>query len=80
MEGCELEFTPEAMRLIAEKAMERDTGARALRAVTEEIMLDVMFHLPEMKNSGKWVVNASVARGEEPLFSAAHLQRRKESA
>jgi len=80
MEGCELEFTPEALRLIAEKAMERDTGARALRAVAEEVMLDVMFHLPEMKDSGKWVVNGAVVRGEEELFSPAHLQRRKESA
>ena len=80
MEGCQLEFTPEALRLIAEKAMERDTGARALRAVAEEIMLDVMFHLPEMKDSGKWVVNGAVVRGEEELFSPARLQRRKESA
>src|SRR5690606_12895510 len=62
MEGCELEFTPGALRLISERAMERDTGARALRAVIEEIMLDVMFSLPEMKDIGRWVVTEAVVR------------------
>ncbi len=81
MEGCTLEFTPGALKLIAEKAMERDTGARALRAVIEEIMLDVMFDLPEMKDTGRWVVTEAVVRGEETLFSpAAKARRRKESA
>jgi len=81
MEGCELEFTPEALRVIAEKALERDTGARALRAVIEELMIDVMFNLPEMKDTGRWVVTEAVARGQETLFSAAaKARRRKESA
>ena len=42
-EGAELEFTDEALRVIAQKAMKRDTGARALRAVCEELMLEVMY-------------------------------------
>ena len=80
MEGCEIEFTPGALRAIAQKAIDRDTGARALRAVVEEIMLDVMFHLPEMKDTGRYVVSEAVIRGEENLFANAKARRRKESA
>ena len=78
-EGCELEITEEALKLIAERALERDTGARALRAVVEELMLDVMFELPDHKDSGKYVVTAAVVRREAPLFGS-RTQRRRESA
>ena len=78
MEGCELEFTAEVLRLIAEKALERDTGARALRGVIEERMLDVMFRLPEEGKNGKYIVTEEVVRGEADLFS--QRPRRKESA
>jgi ATP-dependent Clp protease ATP-binding subunit ClpX len=78
MEGCELEFTPEALEIIATKALERDTGARALRGVLEELMLDVMYRLPEEGNSGRYVVTADVAEGKADLFSQRTL--RKESA
>ena len=47
MENAELEFTDEALKAIAEKAITRDVGARALRAVVEELMLDLMYELPE---------------------------------
>jgi ATP-dependent Clp protease ATP-binding subunit ClpX len=80
MEGCELEFTPKALQTLAEKAIKRDTGARALRAVAEELMVDVMFDLPEVKNSGRWVVNEKVVAGEERLFDQVPKRRRKESA
>ncbi|MBN1491810.1 MAG: ATP-dependent Clp protease ATP-binding subunit ClpX [Phycisphaerae bacterium] len=81
LEGCELEFTPDALRAVAEKALKRDTGARALRAVTEEMMLDIMYELPDMKDSGRWTVTEAVVRGEQPLFTAsAKSRRRKESA
>ncbi|UCD27657.1 MAG: ATP-dependent Clp protease ATP-binding subunit ClpX [Planctomycetota bacterium] len=78
MEGCELEFTPEALKILAEKALKRDTGARALRGVIEELMLDVMFRLPEEGDNAKYVVTEEVARGETDLFS--QRERRKESA
>ncbi|MCY2923871.1 MAG: ATP-dependent Clp protease ATP-binding subunit ClpX [Planctomycetota bacterium] len=52
MEGASLEFTPGAMQAIAKKAMARDVGARALRAVIEELMLDLMFDLPDRKEQG----------------------------
>jgi ATP-dependent Clp protease ATP-binding subunit ClpX len=78
MEGCELEITPEALTVLAAKALKRDTGARALRSVMEEMMLDVMFRLPEEGAGGKYVCSESVARGEVDLFS--QRVRRKESA
>ena len=79
MEGCELEFAPRALELIAEKALKRDTGARALRAVTEEIMLDIMFELPEKKRLGKHIVTEAVVEGRVGLF-APKAKTRKESA
>jgi ATP-dependent Clp protease ATP-binding subunit ClpX len=78
MEGAELEFTDEALRVVAEKALERDTGARALRGVMEEMMLDTMFRLPDEGKGGKYIFNERVARGEIELLSS--LARRKESA
>ncbi len=78
MEGCELELTPAGLRVLAERALKRDTGARALRGVMEDLMLDVMFRLPEEGNTGKYVVTEGVAKGEADLFS--QRTRRKESA
>jgi len=77
-ENAKLEFTPEALREIAVRAMERDTGARALRAVTEEFMLDCMFELPELRAGTTYVVTPEVVRGEADLLAPGRL--RKESA
>jgi ATP-dependent Clp protease ATP-binding subunit ClpX len=79
MENCRLEFTPEALQLIAEKAMERDTGARALRAVVEEFMLDAMFELPEQPKGVKYTLTDEIVRGDAPLFTR-DARRRRESA
>jgi ATP-dependent Clp protease ATP-binding subunit ClpX len=68
MEGAELEFSPQALRQIAAKARERDTGARGLRSIVEEIMTDIMFELPEIEIKGKYTVTDAVVRGEVPLF------------
>jgi ATP-dependent Clp protease ATP-binding subunit ClpX len=74
-----LEFTPDALELIAERALRRDTGARALRAVCEEIMLDLMYRLPEQQPGGKYIINGDVVEGRESLFNL-RPERRKESA
>src|SRR3989442_356606 len=50
MEGADLEFTPQALQLIAKLARERDTGARGLRSIVEEVMTDIMYDLPEMED------------------------------
>ncbi len=68
LEGCELEFTAPALRLIAEKALKRDTGARALRSVMEELMIDVMYQLPEKGQHGHYVITEEIVRGEAGLF------------
>jgi ATP-dependent Clp protease ATP-binding subunit ClpX len=47
MENCQLEFTDEALLAIAKRAMEKGTGARGLRTVVEEAMLDIMYELPD---------------------------------
>src|SRR5947199_523748 len=77
MEGAELEFHPQALQEIARKAKERDTGARGLRSIVEEIMTDVMFELPEIESKGKYVVTGAVVRGEAPLFDKKHTSDKK---
>jgi len=78
LEGSELSFTPEALELIAERALKRDTGARALRAVCEEIMLDLMYKLPD-NQGGKYLITREVVEGRDKLFEIKP-HRRKESA
>jgi len=64
MEGCELEFRPEALRAIAHRAMQRKTGARGLRTILESVLLDTMYDLPSTRNAKKVVVDEAVVTGE----------------
>jgi ATP-dependent Clp protease ATP-binding subunit ClpX len=64
MEGAELEFRDDALRAIARRAMERKTGARGLRTVLENVLLDTMYDLPSMDNATKVVVDDAVVLGE----------------
>jgi ATP-dependent Clp protease ATP-binding subunit ClpX len=68
MEGSDLEFTPAALGEIARMAKERDTGARGLRSIVEEIMTDIMFELPDLEIKEKFLVTEGVVRGEKSLF------------
>ncbi|WP_295579085.1 ATP-dependent Clp protease ATP-binding subunit ClpX [uncultured Lamprocystis sp.] len=68
MEGVELELRDDAMRCIAHKAMDRKTGARGLRTIMEQVLLDTMYDLPSMSNVGKVVLDGSVIRGENKPF------------
>jgi ATP-dependent Clp protease ATP-binding subunit ClpX len=68
MEGCELELRDDALRSIARKAMERKTGARGLRTIMEQVLLDIMYDLPSMLNVCKVVVDGSVIAGENAPF------------
>jgi ATP-dependent Clp protease ATP-binding subunit ClpX len=68
MEGAEVEFDPSALREIARKAKARDTGARGLRSIIEDIMLEIQFDLPDIENKTKYTVTDAVVRGEKPLF------------
>jgi ATP-dependent Clp protease ATP-binding subunit ClpX len=64
MEGCEIEFREEALRAVARKAMQRKTGARGLRTIMEQILLDTMYDLPSMENVSKVVIDENVIAGE----------------
>lgn len=77
MEEAELEFTDGALKALALKAMTRDTGARALRSITEELMVDLMYHLPEQDKPSKYVITEDVIEGKANLFAEGKL---KESA
>jgi ATP-dependent Clp protease ATP-binding subunit ClpX len=68
MENAKLEFTDAAVRLIAEKAHEKDTGARGLRSIVEDIMLDIMFELPDQPPGLTYVVTDDVVAGRACLF------------
>lgn len=66
MEGVEIDFRDDALDAVANKAMERKTGARGLRSIMESVLLETMFKLPSEENVKKVVVDASVIKGESP--------------
>ncbi|MHC4404730.1 MAG: ATP-dependent Clp protease ATP-binding subunit ClpX [Planctomycetota bacterium] len=68
MEEAELEFTDDSLRAIAEQAHEKDTGARGLRSVIEEVMLDVLFELPEQPADARYVITDEIVCGRQKLF------------
>ncbi|MFG0258082.1 MAG: ATP-dependent Clp protease ATP-binding subunit ClpX [Phycisphaerales bacterium JB043] len=81
MEGARLRFTEDALEAIAEKAKARKTGARALRAVVDELMLELMYDLPEMDNSSvEYVIDRdAVENSGQNLLQDLRVER-KESA
>ena len=64
MDGVELEFTPDALDAAAERAMEHDTGARCLRYVIEDTLMDVMYDLPSLKEVVRCVVDRDSIEGK----------------
>jgi ATP-dependent Clp protease ATP-binding subunit ClpX len=95
MEGADLEFTDDALVEIAKRAKQKDTGARGLRSIVEDVMLDIMYELPERtaKEKGRFLVTPEVVRKEKSLFDIPPLpltppksaaertsERKKESA
>ncbi len=78
MEGVEVDFREEALEAVAEKAMERKTGARGLRSIMENVLLDTMYRLPSEEDVAKVVVDDSVIKGEsEPLLVYEHAEKPK---
>ncbi len=69
MEGCELEFRDDALHAVAKKGMERKTGARGLRSIMENILLDTMYDIPSMQDVSKVVIDGDVVSGDsKPLL------------
>ncbi len=85
MEGVELEFRQDALRAVAKRAMQRRTGARGLRTILENVLLDTMYDLPSIRNVHKVVVDEAVIQGdtkpyvvykpEEPRLAAVEERR-----
>jgi ATP-dependent Clp protease ATP-binding subunit ClpX len=68
MESAELEFMPEALTEIARIAKTKNTGARGLRSVVDELLFDVMYALPDEEQGRKYVVTPEIVRGVAKLF------------
>lgn len=80
-DNVELEFSPEALRAIAKKALSRKTGARGLRTIIEEIMTDVMYEVPSAEGIVKVVINEQVVAGEsQPLLLRAEPKSKEVGA
>ena len=83
-DNVELEFTPEALRAIAEKALERKSAARGLRAIIESVMTDTMYELPSMEGVKKCIITEdAVLKGEKPILIRGQItekpKRKKEA-
>jgi ATP-dependent Clp protease ATP-binding subunit ClpX len=68
MEGVELDFREDALRSVARKAMQRKTGARGLRTILENVLLDTMYDLPSLRNVQKVVVDEQVIEGHNKPY------------
>ena len=69
MEGIELEFAPDAIDLVIDRAMQRGTGARALRSIMENALTDLMFSIPDNKHVEKVIVTRDTLEGiSEPIM------------
>jgi len=78
IEGCEIEFRTDSLAAVAKKAMERKTGARGLRTILENTLLEIMYDLPAMDNVSKVVVDAAVIEGHaQPyvIYEGGEMQR-----
>lgn len=64
LDEVDLQFMPEALEAIADKAMEKKTGARALRAILEDLMLDIMFEIPKDENIGRVIITRDYIEGK----------------
>ncbi len=67
MENAELEFEDDALRELAKLAKEKETGARGLRSTVENVMLDVLFELPERSDERTYTITADMVKGEEEI-------------
>ena len=78
LDGVQLEFEQEALEAIVNKAIERNTGARGLRSIIEEIMRDVMFDIPSNPKIEKCIITKATAEGKEPPTLVINENKKKE--
>ncbi len=78
LDGVDLEFQPEALKCIAQEALRRNTGARGLRAILEEVMLDVMYEIPSREDIARCIITKdTILKREKPLMVAVERKKRK---
>jgi len=76
LEGIELEFHDAALKAIVRLAIERNAGARALRSVMEEHLLDIMYHLPEMEGVERVIITKdTILKGKDPLYNQSRKRK-----
>jgi ATP-dependent Clp protease ATP-binding subunit ClpX len=81
MEGVELDIRRDALEAIADKALERKTGARGLRSIIENVLLDTMYSIPSSENVSKVVIDAAVINGDsDPLMVYENADQQKSAA
>ncbi len=79
LDGVTLEFSPEALKAVAEEALKRNTGARGLRSILEEVMLDVMYDIPSREDIAKCIVTGeTILKKEPPRIIAMDRKKKKE--
>ncbi len=78
MDGVELKFEPDAIDIIASEALKRKTGARALRSIVEEIMLDIMYEIPAQEDLKEFVVTSEMVKKRHNVAELIKLPRKKE--
>ena len=67
MEDAHIEFTEEALRTLARQALDRKTGARGLRSITEKLLLDAMYQLPDQVRGCRYVITKEMVEEKEPI-------------
>lgn len=81
LDGVGLEFQNEALRTVAQEALKRKTGARGLRAILEEIMLDIMYEIPSRDDIAKCVITKdTIMKKEKPLLTMDRKKKKEETA
>ncbi len=80
MEGVDLDLRRDALDAIADKAIERKTGARGLRSILENVLLDTMYQIPSEPDVVKVVVDGSVINGENEPLLVMNSKRQRKSA
>jgi ATP-dependent Clp protease ATP-binding subunit ClpX len=80
MEGVDVDFREDGLRAVAERGMERKTGARGLRSILEAVLLDTMYQIPSLENVSKVVIDESVIKGESEPMLVYHNSDKKKAA
>ena len=79
LDGVSLEFSQDALKAVAEEALKRNTGARGLRSILEEVMLDVMYDIPSRNDIAKCIITKeTIQKREQPRIIAVDRKKKKD--